>query len=405
MQSAKNAMSSGKNYVEKMVHGDNSSQTGNKLPLGQKEHPSRNIANQQSQLENNQGYNTSQGTTRSSHPESTAETRNRPSAGTVREETTVSKEHTDFVRDQPGGKPAYNDVRNRVNPNVTTRDTQVEEIVNPAVVKEKIRPTEKERTDVEFQRELHQDHYQTRVQPVVDREVLPEEHVHRTLPTEYRERRAGNKDEVDNLLNKERQEFKDSRTVLPGDKRTEEGRVVAEESRHHHVHEIVQPILEREVIQPTVVHTTQPIHERIEKDATFHPKTVQPTMTLEEFQAAGGTLDGRSTISKEVFQGEPQVHRNGGADVKHPSAHNRTAGNATSTAERTDKPESYREANESVPGSYPNEQSSTTRSGVKNPSTSSNQTSSTKKPGMANRIGSGIESTGNTIANMGRKME
>jgi len=400
MQSAKNAMSSGKNYVEKMVHGDN--QTGNKFPLGQKGHPSRNTASQQSQFENNQGYNSSQRATRSNHPESTTETRStRPNASTVREETIVSKEHTDFVRDEPPTKPAYNDIRNRVNPNVTTRDTQVEEIVNPAVVKEKIRPTEKERTDVEFQRELHQDHYQTRVQPVVDREVLPEEHVHRTLPTEYRERRAGNKAEVDNLLNKERQEFKDSRTVLPGDKRTEEGRIVAEESRHHHVHEIVQPILEREVIQPTVIHTTQPIHERIEKDATFHPKTVQPTMTLEEFQSAGGTLDGRSTISKEIFQGEPQVHRNGGADVKHPHAHNRT----TSTTEPAEKSESYREANESLPGSYPNDQSSTTRSGVDDPSTSGNQTSSAKKPGMAGRIGSGIESSGNTIANMGRKLE
>ena len=89
---------------------------------------------------------------------------------------------------------------------------------------------------------------------------------------------------------------------------------------HHHVYEKVQPVIEREVIQPTVVHTTVPIHERIEYEPTFHPATVQPKVTMEEFLKAGGTLEGRGGVC-ESFAGEPQVRENGGAQQTYPSAH------------------------------------------------------------------------------------
>ena len=94
---------------------------------------------------------------------------------------------------------------------------------------------------------------------------------------------------------------------------------IAGEHVHHHVHETVQPVIEREVIQPSVIHTTKPILEKIEKEPTFHPATVQPTMTLEEFKRAGGTLEGREE-RREVFEGEPMVAENGGAGQTHPNA-------------------------------------------------------------------------------------
>ena len=85
------------------------------------------------------------------------------------------------------------------------------------------------------------------------------------------------------------------------------------------MYETVQPVIEREIIQPVITHTTIPIHERIEKDPSFHPKTIQPVMTMEEFLRAGGTLEGR-TERVDLFEGEPQVMENGGADQTHPNA-------------------------------------------------------------------------------------
>lgn len=42
-------------------------------------------------------------------------------------------------------------------------------------------------------------------------------------------------------------------------------------------------------------------------------------MTMEEFLRAGGTLEGRAE-RMDVFEGEPQVMENGGADQTHPNA-------------------------------------------------------------------------------------
>lgn len=100
---------------------------------------------------------------------------------------------------------------------------------------------------------------------------------------------------------------------------------------HHHVHEKVQPVIEREVIQSTVVHTTVPIHERIEYEPTFHPATVQPKMTMEEFRRAGGVLDGRAEIC-DTFKGEPQIKENGGAGQTHPNAYGFRGQNTTAGA-------------------------------------------------------------------------
>lgn len=115
-------------------------------------------------------------------------------------------------------------------------------------------------------------------------------------------------------------QFKSTREVLPVEHIRVEGSTVTGEHAHHHVYEQVQPIIEREIIQPAVIHTTLPIHERIEHAPTFHPITIQPKMTLEEYRRAGGVLDGKAeTIN--IFEGEPQIRENGGAQQTHPSAY------------------------------------------------------------------------------------
>jgi hypothetical protein len=72
-----------------------------------------------------------------------------------------------------------------------------------------------------------------------------------------------------------------------------------------HIHETIQPVVQKETIQPNVVHTTVPIHEVHHNKATHHETTALPAMTMEQFKAKGGALTGREERYDE-FEGVPK---------------------------------------------------------------------------------------------------
>jgi hypothetical protein len=72
-----------------------------------------------------------------------------------------------------------------------------------------------------------------------------------------------------------------------------------------HIHETIQPVVNKEVIQPNVVHTTVPIHEVHHNKATVHGTTALPAMTMDEFKTKGGVLSGREERYDE-FEGVPK---------------------------------------------------------------------------------------------------
>jgi hypothetical protein len=72
------------------------------------------------------------------------------------------------------------------------------------------------------------------------------------------------------------------------------------------VHETIQPILQKEVIQPSVVHTTVPIHEVHHEAPVIHSASALPAVSLSEFQRQGGTLSGRGE-RVDGFEGEPKA--------------------------------------------------------------------------------------------------
>ena len=82
-------------------------------------------------------------------------------------------------------------------------DTEVREIVNPAITKETVIKENRETTITAVDRELHQDHYQTRVQPVIDKQILPEEHLHKQAPVEYKEHKHHKGEEIRRALEEE----------------------------------------------------------------------------------------------------------------------------------------------------------------------------------------------------------
>lgn len=197
-------------------------------------------------------------------------------------------------------------------------DTEVRESFAPAVTKETVVPIKKVEEVVAVDREVHADHYQTRIQPVEDRVKQAEKHEHYVAPVVHREKQLGDHDHVHAKLRQETENLKSTTTVLPTKHEKIEGGVMQAEHVHHHVYERVQPVIEREIIQPTVVHTTVPIHEKIVHEPTIHPPTVQPKITMEEFRRAGGALEGKPEV-RDVFPGEPVVRENGGSHETHPN--------------------------------------------------------------------------------------
>ncbi|KAK5942119.1 hypothetical protein PMZ80_006072 [Knufia obscura] len=65
--------------------------------------------------------------------------------------------------------------------------THVDQIIQPAVIAETIRPHQKEIATEVIDRHINQPHYHTTVQPLQDREVLPTKHYYQTMPVVKRE--------------------------------------------------------------------------------------------------------------------------------------------------------------------------------------------------------------------------
>jgi len=185
-------------------------------------------------------------------------------------------------------------------------DTTVHETVNPAVQNEKVTRTQHENVTQAVDREVHQDHHHTSVQPIQDREVLPEEHHQRLHETEHRHIKHGDDSHVKERLAAEQAQFQNSRTVGETQYSSAAAPTVTGEHIHHHVHENIQPVIQKDTIQPSVVHTIKPVHEVHQNEAKHHTATSLPAVTMDEFNRQGGSLNGREERT-DAFQGEPRA--------------------------------------------------------------------------------------------------
>ncbi|KAE8447216.1 hypothetical protein EG329_011047 [Mollisiaceae sp. DMI_Dod_QoI] len=184
-------------------------------------------------------------------------------------------------------------------------DTTVHETVNPAVHREHVTPTRHEDVTTAVDREVHQDHHHTSVQPINHKEVLPEQHSHQMGGIEHRDIKHGNDSHVKERLAAEAAQFKNTRTVGDTQHTREAAPSIAGEHVHHHVHENIQPVVQKETVQPSVVHTTVPIHEVHQNEAKHHTATSLPAVTMDEFKRQGGHLSGREERT-DAFGGEPR---------------------------------------------------------------------------------------------------
>ncbi|KAL8769981.1 MAG: hypothetical protein Q9209_004228 [Squamulea sp. 1 TL-2023] len=185
-------------------------------------------------------------------------------------------------------------------------DTTVHEKVAPAVTQETVVKHRHEEAQTAIDREVHQDHFHTSVQPVKDREVLPEQHQHNIVPVEHRELHHGDSSAVQARLEQERAQFQSTRTSGGTKESHSVAPVIAGEHVHHHVHETIQPVVQKETIQPSVVHTTVPIHEVHHNEAKHHASSALPAVSMADFKKQGGSLTGREE-RYDGFEGEPRA--------------------------------------------------------------------------------------------------
>ena len=64
----------------------------------------------------------------------------------------------------------------------------------------------------------------------------------------------------------------------------------------------MQPLIQKEVIQPEVVHTTVPVHEVHHFAASYRPTTILPPVSMSEFKKQGGTLRSSERVSVNEFK-------------------------------------------------------------------------------------------------------
>lgn len=204
-------------------------------------------------------------------------------------------------------------------------DTTVHEKVAPAVTHETIERKEHENVQTAIDKEVHQDHYHTSVQPVSDEQRLKEQHHHNLLPVEHRTFEHDDANQVQQRLAAEQAQFKDTQQRVEGARTSSVTPVVAGEHIHHHVHETIQPVVQRQTIEPHVVHTTVPIHEVHHNAAQHHSTSALPAVSMADFKKQGGVLSGREE-RYDGFQGEPRSVGGGALGHEHSSQMGATSG-------------------------------------------------------------------------------
>ncbi|EHK41454.1 hypothetical protein TRIATDRAFT_32662 [Trichoderma atroviride IMI 206040] len=184
-------------------------------------------------------------------------------------------------------------------------DTTVDEDTRRPVTEEHVRPQEHESVRTAVEKEIHRDHHHTTVQPVQDKETLPEKHTHKVLPTEHKTFEHGGNNEIEGLLQRDAAKYKDTSAVHDTKFTSSEAPVVSGERWHHHVHEHVQPVIEKETVAPKVVHTTAPVHETHQATAAHHGTKVLPPKTMEEFTGGRGSLESSGLRKTSEHEGCP----------------------------------------------------------------------------------------------------
>merc|ERR1711939_1228627 len=160
-------------------------------------------------------------------------------------------------------------------------DTTVDAKVNPAVEHTHVKKAHETREQTFVEKEKHQDHYHTTVQPLKDSEVLPEKH---DYEQESKEKNINRDDSTarEKAAN-DTAGYQSSIDEKKFESSTKEPTIV-DEHVHHHLHETIQPVIEKEVLDPSVTHKRVDVKENIQEQSKHHGVTTNSAISVDEFQ-------------------------------------------------------------------------------------------------------------------------
>ncbi|KAG6916880.1 hypothetical protein DXG01_004789 [Tephrocybe rancida] len=129
------------------------------------------------------------------------------------------------------------------------------------VVHQRVRRVEVEEITRQIIHDRHIHHVQHHTQPVLVREYLEEKHSERVHPpTTVYERHTNNADDMKTLDNQVRSHGNTMEYLEPEHIVVDKGSTI-QENVHHHVHHIIQPVLEKESVDQHRIHTSVPVNE------------------------------------------------------------------------------------------------------------------------------------------------
>ncbi|KAK3714276.1 hypothetical protein LTR37_007862 [Vermiconidia calcicola] len=169
-------------------------------------------------------------------------------------------------------------------------DHHVVEDVAPTVEHDTLTKEHEQKEQTVIDKETHQDHYHTTVQTAKTQEVLPEQHTFEDTATEVKEIEHDDGAVKENAAARN-SEFHDTteegKTV---EKKTDLPTAVATENVHHHLHETIQPVIEKEIIQPQVTHKTIHVKEVHHDKAVDEGTTTEAPVSVEELEERVGRI-------------------------------------------------------------------------------------------------------------------
>jgi len=190
--------------------------------------------------------------------------------------------------------------------------TEVHEHYKPAVTHEQVNKTQEHRDTTVVDNEVHQEHHHTSVLPVQHTETLPTQHTHTLGEAKHTTHHHGDHEGIHSKVKAEAAQFQDKRVDGGVEKSHSVQPSIAGEHHHHHVHETIQPVIQKQTIQPSVVHHTIPVHEVHHNEPKHYTASALPAVSLDEFKNQGGSLTGLAD-RVERFEGEPENIANAGS--------------------------------------------------------------------------------------------
>lgn len=158
---------------------------------------------------------------------------------------TVNNTKKDVGEVSSGVHTAQTDGTGRASPEKHDKYDTAEQTVAPVVKHEHVTKTQHQEVQHVVDRERHQDHFHTTVQPLQDHETKETQHLHKEVETKFREFDLEDEEKTRERLAAEQAQFQNTKTEKAMDQTSSVGQTKVHEHVHHHLHETVQPVIEK----------------------------------------------------------------------------------------------------------------------------------------------------------------